>query len=185
MVTRNDLIEAQKRVLIDSDYYPITDDDGNKSLGLGNGGCLKLAAELGYTQRIINENCVEDGAYLRYETTVEVLDAEGKPLAQDVGSCDTREKPDSSYHNLRALSKTRAWQRALKNAAMVLDRLASDLGPRETIRPAAKTPDAAEAECSCDPNTMPEPLKHGGIHMCGSCKRLVSKRQRLLYMSTH
>ena len=132
-MSRNaELDTIQKQLLDDSDYYRMVDDEyGKEFQALGNSGCQKLAAELDYTHRIERENCVERDSYTRYEFTVSILDSGNRVLAQDVGSCDTQERPTSSLHNIRAMAKTRAWQRALKTAACVNDRLVSDLGPTE------------------------------------------------------
>ena len=186
-----ELVAIQERVLDDDDYYPITDEEtGKQSLGLGNAGCLKLAAELDYTHRIIREHLEERQGYVRYEFTVEIVDHTGRVLAQDVGSCDTVERPGYSHHNIRAFAKTRAWQRALKNAAKVKDRLISDLGPAEkagngTGPPAANTPALDGPECECAIGDVMEPRKEGGIFVCGKCSRPISKVKRIQFLSAH
>ena len=190
------LIAIQDEILDDSDYYPIKNEDTGRedSSGLGNSGCLKLAAEFDYTHRIVDEKCVERGEYVRYEFTVEILDKDGRVLAQDVGSCDSAERPEYSKHNLRAFAKTRAWQRGIKSAAKVKDRLASDLTPSETAgsaepKPASPSSPPAEPtgpECSCDIKDVKEPYRNGnGGFVCGNCKQQIPKKKRMMFLSAN
>ncbi len=191
-----DLDAAQKKVLEGSDYYNITDEEtGEQVRGLGQPGCLKLAAELDYSHRVKEERCTErDGGYVAFDFIVEILDPAGRVLAEDAGSCDSVEKPAARRHNIRALAKTRAWQRALKCAAMVLDRLASDLGPTEKLASGgaqaapqqdSPPPEPSGPECACDIKEMPEPRKHGDVHVCGKCGHPVPRTKRIQFLSAH
>lgn len=207
----DELYKLQKDVLDESDYYPIKDTETEEwSMGLGNAGCLKMAAELDLTDRIIDEKCVErDGGYMRYEFTVEIFDNAGRSLTQEVGSADTREKPNFSPHNLRGFAKTRAWQRGIKKAAKILDRLASDLTPKEKVRiselekaeasarasaaaATAAAPQAADAppgpehagpECECEAAKVTTPYKESDAYHCGTCKQPISRRKRVEFMT--
>ena len=211
-MSRNaELDTIQKQLLDDSDYYRMVDDEyGKEFQALGNSGCQKLAAELDYTHRIEKENCVERDSYTRYEFTVSILDSGNRVLAQDVGSCDTQERPTSSLHNIRAMAKTRAWQRALKTAACVNDRLVSDLGPTERAadaqpraapqpapqpapqansngsKPSGSKPNGSKPngqECACAIGDVTEPRLANGVYVCGTCSKPIQKAKRIQFLS--
>ena len=197
-VSKNDdLVAVQKAVLEDSDYYTMMDDETGKEFrALGNGGCQKLAAELDYAHRIDGEKCVERDGYARYGFTASILDNGGRVLAQDVGACDTAEKPGGSLHNIRSTAKTRAWQRALKTAARVNDRLVSDLGPTERsadaptraapqAAPKAAAPKSNGRECACSVGDVTEPRLVDGIHLCGTCSKPIQKTKRIQFLSAN
>ena len=194
----DDVKAAQDKVLDDGDYYPIDDEEtGESSRGLGMAGCLKLAAELDYSHRIIEENRVERDGDERFEFTIEILDSSGRVLAQDVGTCDTTEKPGEPRYIVRALAKTRGWQRALRSAACVTDRITTDLGHTEKLaggdsQPSPKQaepqqdsppPEPSGPECACDIKEMLEPRKHGDVHVCGKCGHPVPRTKRIQFLS--
>lgn len=129
-----------------------------------------------------------------------VSDNGGRVLAQDVGSCDTAEKPGSPLHNIRSMAKTRAWQRALKTAARVNDRLVSDLGPAERSADApprdapqavpqaesqAAAPGSDGSGCACAIGNVTEPRLADGVHVCGTCGRPISKAKRIQFLSAN
>ncbi len=185
-----ELRDIQERVLDESDFYRITDETtGATARGIGNNGCLKIAAELGLTDATREEKCVEHDKYVRYEFTVEILDKEGRRIADDVGSCDTAEKLDWSMHNIRALARTRAWQRGIRRAAKVLDRLATDTGPTERVAPATASapptpaPQPSGPTCECELEAMKEPVRKGNEYMCDTCGRPVPKVKRIQLLS--
>lgn len=185
-----ELRDIQERVLDESDFYTITDETtGATARGIGNNGCLKIAAELNLTDATREEKCIEHDKYVRYEFTVEILDGEGHRIADDVGSCDTAEKLDWSLHNIRALARTRAWQRGIRRAAKVLDRLATDTGPTERVSPTTTSapptpaPQPSGPTCECELEAMKEPVRKGNEYMCGTCSRPVPKVKRIQLLS--
>ena len=193
MTRYDECIEMQKKELKDGDWYAIFDEEtGDSSKGLGMPGCLKMFGMMGDTYRIEEERCIERDKYTRYEFRVFIIDKDGNVVGDDVGSCDTDEKPTWSRFNIRALAMTRAFQRAIKKAYYISNRLSTDITPTESVRPpqAAPQQDAPSAEpsgpeCACDVRDMAEPKKRGDVHVCGKCGNTVPRAKRIQYMSAH
>ena len=173
MVQHKDRQDLLDTILGEEDYYNIVDEvTGKTTKSISNSGCIKIAYTLRFTDKTTHEECIERGEYVRYEATVTIYQ-NGDVIADDVGSCDTSERPHYTLHNLRALARTRAWQRAVRRAAGVLDRLASDTGPTEIL----------SNNCECDIEQV-QADKVNNEWICHTCNRILPRDKRIKMMAS-
>lgn len=151
-----EFLKIQEEVLDESDYYTMEDEKGKSFRAVAHHGTLKLACEHEFTTTIKKEEVFEDGAYKRWEFTVAVF-KDGKHLTDEVGSCDTAEKPTWPHHAIRSFGLTRAWMRAIKRAAYVLERLETDILPTETRVKDAQPPQPRSQPQPKPTQTQPRP----------------------------
>lgn len=137
MTRYEECIKFQENELNDDKYWydMFNEETGKFTRGLGLEGCMLVIGKNEGEYRIDREECVERDTYTRFDFTVTILDKDGKVLATDVGTCDTDEKPNWSRFNIRGLAQTRAWQRAIKKAYYIPQRLSTETVPGESVEP--------------------------------------------------
>lgn len=107
METYQDLL---KKLLIDDDYAVIL----NKKC-IKKSGWLKLALAFNLSLKITEERKEidpENSTYFAYHISVECKAGNGR-TTDEVGTCDTREKPKENEHVIRSMAMTRAKSRAI------------------------------------------------------------------------
>lgn len=158
MTTRyEECIKFQEKELAEDKYWydMFNEETGKFTRGLGMEGCMLVIGMHEGEYRIDLEERIERDTYIRYEFTVTILDKDGKVLATDVGSCDTDEKPNWSRFNIRGLAQTRAWQRAIKKAYYIPQRVSTENVPGESV--GQKEEQAkSQAEQQAAPQTTPQ-----------------------------
>lgn len=178
-----DFKKVKKLLLDENDYYQVK--GGGEAIR--KTGWFTFATAFGLSNQILAEEEVikPEEDLIRYKFTVRCIAPNGR-YGDDVGSCDNKElHPDGkpkhqSAHEIRAMAKTRATERAIIFVVGASERAAEDTPdsllekPGETFKKATQS---TEKPCSCPRDKMK--LAEDNEH-CSNCGGKMTQAQKNL-----
>lgn len=163
---RYDLYAKIKRELLTkNDYYKVKNKDGKEMDAIRKSGWFKFAVAFQISIDILDEERVTDESTGYTAFHFKVRARAGMRSTEDVGSCDNNEpnKKGATMHEIRAMAKTRATERAIILMVGADDVAAEDY--ENSTEPVPENKPTQSEVCHCPFDVIKE--EKGKCTICG------------------